>query len=64
MEGKGEEGEYVVLDPRAAARGSHSGPSGGAYQSALVFMIGGGTYLEHISLMVRCDDCALPLESD
>ena len=45
--------DYVYLDPRSAKRGSTRAAPGTtrrAFQSAVVVMIGGGTYLEHLHL--------------
>ena len=51
MEGKLEDTDCLMLDPKGSKGEVARRPT--PYQSAMVFMIGGGTYLEHISLMVR-----------
>ena len=62
--------DYVYLDPRSAKRGDQKPPAANArrpFQSAIVFVIGGGTYVEHIQLQqyarVRVQTAALPCRS-
>lgn len=51
MEGKAnpepEVDNYVLFDPRSGASGQFKGP----FREAIVFMIGGGNYIEYRSLM-------------
>ncbi|XP_022559692.1 SEC1 family transport protein SLY1-like [Brassica napus] len=41
---------YLFLDPRASKSGSTSHVMGGGFREAIVFMVGGGNYIEYSSL--------------